>query len=148
MRSDGDHKGTFASAATKVEASYFYPIMSHQPLEPQNCTASVKDGKVEIWAPTQNPGAGRTLVAKTLGIAPEAVTIHVTRCGGGFGRRLASDFIIQSVDDFQDGGRAREVVVGSAAGPATRHVSAGRLSSTSAPAWMRRASWSPSGIIS
>ena len=97
VRSDGDHKGTFASAATKVEASYFYPIMSHQPLEPQNCTASVKDGKVEIWAPTQNPGAGRTLVAKTLGIAPEAVTIHVTRCGGGFGRRLASDFIIQSV---------------------------------------------------
>jgi isoquinoline 1-oxidoreductase subunit beta len=97
VRSDGDHKATYASAATKVEASYFYPIMSHSPLEPQNCTASVKDGKAEIWAPTQNPGAGRTLVAKTLGIAPEAVTIHVTRCGGGFGRRLASDFIVQSV---------------------------------------------------
>jgi isoquinoline 1-oxidoreductase beta subunit len=97
VRSDGDHKGAFANAATRVEASYFYPIMSHSPLEPQNCTASVQDGKVEIWAPTQNPGAGRTLVAKTLGIAPEAVTIHVTRCGGGFGRRLASDFIVQSV---------------------------------------------------
>jgi isoquinoline 1-oxidoreductase beta subunit len=97
VRSDGDHKGTYASAATKVEASYFYPIMSHSPLEPQNCTASVTDGKAEIWAPTQNPGAGRTLVAKTLGIAPEAVTIHVTRCGGGFGRRLASDFIVQTV---------------------------------------------------
>jgi isoquinoline 1-oxidoreductase beta subunit len=97
VRSDGDHKGTFAGAATRVEASYFYPIMSHSPLEPQNCTASVQDGKAEIWAPTQNPGAGRALVAKTLGIPPEAVTIHVTRCGGGFGRRLASDFIVQSV---------------------------------------------------
>jgi isoquinoline 1-oxidoreductase subunit beta len=96
VRSDGDHKTAFANAATKVEAAYFYPIMSHSPLEPQNCTASVTNGKAEIWAPTQNPGAGRTLVAKTLGIPPEAVTIHVTRCGGGFGRRLASDFIVQS----------------------------------------------------
>ena len=96
VRADGDHKSAFAGAATKVEAAYFYPVMSHQPLEPQNCTASVSDGKVEIWAPTQNPGAGRTAIAKTLGIAPEAVTIHVTRCGGGFGRRLASDFMVQS----------------------------------------------------
>jgi isoquinoline 1-oxidoreductase beta subunit len=97
VRTDGDHKTAFANAATKVEAAYFYPIMSHSPLEPQNCTASVTEGKAEIWAPTQNPGAGRGLVAKTLGIPPEAVTIHVTRSGGGFGRRLASDFIIQSV---------------------------------------------------
>ena len=96
VRTDGDHKAAFAGAATKVEAAYFYPIMSHQPLEPQNCTASFKDGKVEIWAPTQNPGAGIALVAKTLGIPPQAVTIHVTRCGGGFGRRLASDFIVQT----------------------------------------------------
>jgi isoquinoline 1-oxidoreductase beta subunit len=96
VRSDGDHKTAFANAAHKVEAAYFYPILSHSPLEPMNCTADFRDGKVEIWAPTQNPGAGRTLVARTLGVAPEAVTIHVTRCGGGFGRRLASDFIVQS----------------------------------------------------
>jgi isoquinoline 1-oxidoreductase subunit beta len=96
VRSDGDHKTAFANAAHKVEAAYFYPVMSHQPLEPQNCTADVRDGKVEIWAPTQNPGAGQALVAKTLGVPPAAVTIHVTRCGGGFGRRLASDFIVQS----------------------------------------------------
>jgi isoquinoline 1-oxidoreductase beta subunit len=97
VRSDGDHKSAFANAAVKVEAAYFYPVMSHSPLEPMNCTADVRDGKAEIWAPTQNPGAGRGMVAKALGIPPEAVTIHVTRCGGGFGRRLASDFIMQSV---------------------------------------------------
>ena len=95
-RGDGDHSGAFANAATRVEAAYFYPIMSHQPLEPQNCTAHVSNGKAEIWAPTQNPGAGRKAVATTLGIAPEAVTIHITRCGGGFGRRLASDFMAQA----------------------------------------------------
>ncbi|MDB6046077.1 MAG: aldehyde oxidase and xanthine dehydrogenase molybdopterin binding protein [Gammaproteobacteria bacterium] len=96
VRTDGDPTGALAGAAQKVEAAYFYPFLSHAPLEPQNCTADFRDGKVEIWAPTQNPGAGRTLVAKTLGIPPEAVTIHVTRCGGGFGRRLASDFIVQT----------------------------------------------------
>ncbi len=128
VRTDGDHKGTFAGAATQVEASYFYPIMSHSPLEPQNCTASVTDGKAEIRAPTQNPGAGRTLVAKTLGIPPEAVTIHVTRCGGGFGRRLGERLHRPECDDLQARGRAGEVVVGSTAGSATRHVSTGRLS--------------------
>ena len=96
VRSDGDHKGAMASAATKVQADYFYPIISHQPLEPQNCTASFNNGKVEIWAPAQNPGDGRKFVAEALGIAPEAVTIHMTRCGGGFGRRLANDFMVQT----------------------------------------------------
>ena len=96
VRSDGDHKGAFASAATRVEAAYFYPIVSHQPLEPQNCTASFNNGTVEIWAPSQNPGDGRKFVAEALGIAPEAVTIHMTRCGGGFGRRLANDFMVQT----------------------------------------------------
>jgi isoquinoline 1-oxidoreductase beta subunit len=97
VRSDGDHKKAYGDAPLKVEATYYYPVVSHSPLEPMNCTADVRDNKVEIWAPTQNPGAGRGLVAKTLGIPPENVTIHVTRCGGGFGRRLSSDFIIQSV---------------------------------------------------
>jgi isoquinoline 1-oxidoreductase beta subunit len=97
VRSDGDHKAAYASAAVKVDADYFYPVVAHSPLEPMNCTADVREGKAEIWAPTQNPGAGRGMVAKMLGIPPEAVTIHVTRCGGGFGRRLASDFIVQAV---------------------------------------------------
>jgi len=96
VRSDGDHKGAFASAATKVQAAYFYPVVSHQPLEPQNCTASFSNGKVEIWAPSQNPGDGRKELASTLGIPPEAITIHITRSGGGFGRRLASDFMVQT----------------------------------------------------
>ena len=96
IRSDGDPKGALASAAKTVEASYFYPFVYHAPLEPMNSTASFKDGKLEIWSPTQNPGSGRTLIAKTLGITEDNVTIHVTRCGGGFGRRLGSDFMVEA----------------------------------------------------
>jgi isoquinoline 1-oxidoreductase subunit beta len=96
VRVDGDPDGALAGAAKIVRASYSYPFISHVPMEPQNCVASYQDGKVEIWAPTQNPGAGRKGVANALGIDPENITIHMIRCGGGFGRRLANDYMIEA----------------------------------------------------
>ena len=96
VRVDGDTEAALKQAAKVVRASYSYPFISHVPMEPQNCVASFRDGKVEIWAPTQNPGPGRTGVARTLGIQPADVTIHLQRCGGGFGRRLYNDFMIEA----------------------------------------------------
>src|SRR5690606_21921970 len=85
------------SAATRVSARYDYPFVAHAALEPQNCTALFKDGKVEIWAPTQSPGPGRELTQKLLGLpALEDVTVHVMRSGGGFGRRLMNDYMLQA----------------------------------------------------
>ena len=96
VQSDGDVKTALAGAAKTLEASYFYPFISHQPLEPMNTTAYFRDGKVEIWSPTQMPGGGRTAVAKTLGIPEADVNVHITRSGGGFGRRLGSDFMVEA----------------------------------------------------
>jgi len=98
MREDGDVDAALAGAARTVEAQYVYPFISHASMEPQNCTAWFKpaDGTLEVWAPTQNPGAGQALVASTFNIPKDKITLHITRSGGGFGRRLSSDFIVEA----------------------------------------------------
>jgi isoquinoline 1-oxidoreductase beta subunit len=95
-KNEGDVAAAFKGAAKTVEASYSYPFISHANLEPQNCTASVKNGKAEIWAPTQNPQPGRELVAKTLGLKESDIVIHMVRGGGGFGRRLINDPMVEA----------------------------------------------------
>ncbi len=96
LRSDGDVEAALKGAARVVSGDYFYPFISHATLEPQNCTAHYHDGKLEIWVPTQQPARGRTLVATTLGMKEDDITVHLTRSGGGFGRRLNNDYMVEA----------------------------------------------------
>lgn len=85
------------AAARRVEAVYRAPYLAHATMEPINCTAQVLDGQVTVWAPTQVPGMARAMAARAAGVSEDAVTLHVTYLGGGFGRRLDVDFIGQAV---------------------------------------------------
>ncbi|HXT63603.1 MAG TPA: molybdopterin cofactor-binding domain-containing protein [Pyrinomonadaceae bacterium] len=96
LRSDGDLTAAFNNTAKVVEAAYSYPFLPHAPLEPQNCTAHFKDGKLQIWAPTQTPGAAMNLVSRTLGLDQKDIKIHLLRTGGGFGRRLNNDYVVEA----------------------------------------------------
>ena len=90
----GDVEAAFAAAAANggkvIEAEYMIPLIAHAPLEPQNSTAHYKDGKLEIWSPSQIPGTAGPGAAA--GITANDVTMHLVRAGGGFGRRLQSEY--------------------------------------------------------
>ncbi len=81
--------------ARALTAVYHYPFLAHATLEPQNCTAVFKNGAMEMWAPSQIPSVGQGLVSRGLGLAPKDIVVHITRLGGGFGRRGSNEFSIE-----------------------------------------------------
>lgn len=98
VRSEGDPEGAIAGAGTRVEAVYEVPYLAHACMEPMNCTAHVREDRCEIWAPTQSPQGAQREAARLTGLPLEAITVHVTYLGGGFGRRGSSDYVAEAVE--------------------------------------------------
>ncbi|MEX0759662.1 MAG: molybdopterin cofactor-binding domain-containing protein [Tistlia sp.] len=96
LRKQGDPDATFAAAARVVSAEYYQPHMIHTPMEPPVAVAHVTADKAEVWAPVQSPYGTREDLAALLHLPIEAVTVHVTLLGGGFGRKSKCDYVLEA----------------------------------------------------
>jgi isoquinoline 1-oxidoreductase beta subunit len=96
MRDDGDVDAAFADAPQDrvIEAEYSVPYLAHAPMEPMNCTARLKDGVLDVWAPNQMPVLVRWFCADIAGVPGDRTNVHTTSMGGAFGRRGELDFAI------------------------------------------------------
>lgn len=104
--SKGDFDKAYAEAATKLEAFYETPMVSHSPMEPMNCLAHWKENnQLEIWTSTQVPFSIKNSFAKEYQVKPEDITVHVQFNGGGFGRRLYPDYVHEAVQLSKKAGR-------------------------------------------
>ena len=97
-RKNGDVEAAFKTAAKIVKGEYQCPFLSHAPLEPMNFFAHVRPDGVELVGPTQTPGSARTATSKLLNIPEDKITLDITRLGGGFGRRLKFDYVVEAAE--------------------------------------------------
>ncbi|HVG11417.1 MAG TPA: molybdopterin cofactor-binding domain-containing protein, partial [Flavisolibacter sp.] len=97
-RKDGDVETAFKNAAKIIKSEYQCPFIPHNPMEPMNFFADVRPDGVELVGPTQTPASARTATSKLLNIPEDKITVEITRLGGGFGRRLKFDYVVEAAE--------------------------------------------------
>ena len=87
----GDVEASLKGAAKVIEATYQFPYLAHAALEPLDAVARMNGDVLEIWGGHQMPDLYQGIAAQIAGVAPDKVTLHVMKTGGGFGRRAVTD---------------------------------------------------------
>jgi isoquinoline 1-oxidoreductase beta subunit len=94
----GDVDKAMAGAVTKVEAIYQVPFLAHATMEPMNCTVHLRQDGCEVWLASQVIARAHAAAAKAAGLPPDKVVVHNHLLGGGFGRRLETDYVTRAVE--------------------------------------------------
>jgi isoquinoline 1-oxidoreductase subunit beta len=110
VREIGNVDEAFAKGGKIVEAEYYAPLLAHASMEPPAALAVYRDGKVEAWAPSQDPQGARNAIARAVGLKKEDVTVNVTLLGGGFGRKSFPDFAVEAAVLSKKTGKPVKVV--------------------------------------
>ncbi len=97
VKKTGNADQAIAGAAKKIEATYELPFLAHATMEPMNFTADVRADGCDIYGPTQFPQLAEGMAMQITGFPKEKIKVHTTFLGGGFGRRIDVDFIVQAV---------------------------------------------------
>jgi len=109
-RSEGNVKDAFEEAQKTLTVEFDAPFLAHATMEPMNCTASVKNGKADIWTSTQAPDVAQVVVAKVTDVSLSDVTVHNQFIGGGFGRRLNQDFVGEAAEISYKSGKVVKLI--------------------------------------
>lgn len=96
VRNLGNVDEVFRGAENTIEAEYYLPLLAHASMEPPCAVAHFKDGRCEVWAPTQNPQAAQTAIVQALRLTAKKVVVNVTLLGGGFGRKSKPDYVVEA----------------------------------------------------
>ncbi len=110
VRENGNVEAEFSKGGKIIEADYYAPLLAHASMEPPAALAVYRDGKAEVWAPTQGPQGARDAIAQALGLKKEDVTVHVTLLGGAFGRKSFPDFTVEAAVLAKKTGKPVKVV--------------------------------------
>jgi len=97
-RKDGDVDTAFKNADKVVKSEFQCPFVPHNPMEPMNFFAHVREDGIELVGPTQTPAAAREAVSKLLNVPEDKISVEITRLGGGFGRRLKYDYVLEAAE--------------------------------------------------
>lgn len=96
--SKGDFNSAFKGSSKRLEAIYEGAYLDHAPMEPMNCTVKIDGETCELWVPTQDPAGAFKEAKKITGYSKTNIKIHTLKAGGGFGRRLAEDYVKEAVE--------------------------------------------------
>ncbi|MES2125638.1 MAG: molybdopterin cofactor-binding domain-containing protein [Pseudomonadota bacterium] len=97
IRNDGDTAAAFKLCKKLHNAVYEVPFLAHATMEPMNYCADVRAERALVWGPTQNPGAVLGYATRITGLPKEKIEVRMTRSGGGFGRRLMTDYAWEAI---------------------------------------------------
>jgi isoquinoline 1-oxidoreductase beta subunit len=97
VRLIGDPIAAMESAPIKVEALYVVPFLAHAAMEPMTCTAKVTPESCEVWVPTQGARIVQAVTRANTGLDVSSIEVYPTHLGGGFGRKVESDYVTQAV---------------------------------------------------
>ncbi len=97
VKKSGDTTKAMQGAVKKLEASYELPFLAHATMEPMNFTADVRADGCDLYGPTQFPQLAEGMAMQVTGLPKEKINVHTTFLGGGFGRRIDVDFIVQAL---------------------------------------------------
>jgi carbon-monoxide dehydrogenase large subunit len=83
--------GAFADCEVVVEATVVNQRVAPVPLEVRAAAATWADGRLTLWASTQNVHGVKAVVAGRLGLDADAVRVIAPDVGGGFGAKIGID---------------------------------------------------------